>query len=213
MSGLMDDSAAWIGSAWKSHWKIVVAVAAGTVVAIAATALILGTGGTATPILFLAAGASGTLGAGTTQTVDDLLEHKHPGVDVVESAALGGAVSVATLGVGRALAPVVPASVARFLPGAVKPLDDEAEVVGAAIQKNIPWGAIPRIVFNEPISDFAQRAEVGLVGALGGAEAHRSATPAPSSSATPPATEPALVPSTPASPQSARVPLDGALGD
>jgi hypothetical protein len=212
MNPTVTNAASWIASAWKSHWKIIASVAAGTIVATLATALILGTGGTATPFLFLAAGASGTLGAGTTQTVDDLLEHKRPGLDVAESAAIGGAVSVVTLGAGRALAPVVPEGIARFLPGAMKPLESDAQLVQAALQKNIPWGAIPRIILNQPISDVVTRVEIGLVGALSGTEAQRPATPAPAPKPgpAPPATPPHAPQPAPAA--AARVP-DGPLGE
>jgi hypothetical protein len=154
-----------------------------------------------------AAGASGALGSGTTQAVDDLLEHRHVGLDVVESAAIGGTVSLVTVGAGRAIAPYVAPEIARFLPGQIEPLASDAQVVKEALQRNVPWSAIPRIIWNQPISELAQRAELGIIGALGGARDSGAApTPEPGPAPAPPPAPPPRAPAPPA-------PLDAPLGD
>jgi hypothetical protein len=177
---------AWVADEAKRHWKTAVSIAAGAVVAMAVTAIIIGSAGTATPAVLAAAGVSGALGSGTTQTVDDLLNGHKLGVDVVESALVGGAVSAATAGVGRAVAPLLPETVARFLPGSFPELVDEsgersgALVVKAAVRGNIPWGSIPRLIFQQPLPVLISRVEMGLVGAISGETAKRHfSTPAP----------------------------------
>jgi hypothetical protein len=175
---LFQSAADWVGGEWKTHWKIITAVAAGTVVAVVVTAVIIGSFGTAVPVLLAAAGASGALSAATTQGVDDVLENKRPGLDVVESAAIGGTVSMATFGAGRVLAPMVPESVAAFLPGKVPDVEGGAAVVETALKKAIPWGQIPRVVFNQTLPQLMQEAEVGIVGALSGHSKPKDTAPA-----------------------------------
>lgn len=214
----------WFADVWKSHWKIITAVAVGAVVAMAVTAAILGTWGTATPILFAAAGASGASSAGVTQAVDDLLEHKSPGLDVAEATVIGGAASVATMGAGRALMPYVPEWVATYLPGqAIEPLENGGQVVETAVWKNIPWGSIPRVVFNQTWGQLAQDAEIGIVGALGGTQGtqvhihlHDAAPPGahvPQRVAPPATIQLGALPAGLDLPGPASRPLPGALGD